>query len=105
MHTIKDIVKLTSIKEPFVRRCIRELDDILKPYIKRGARNSIVFDSDAIPIFDKIKQGKENGLLLPTIKEDLLSSDLFVSKVIEKDLTTKLSRTAKDHSDDDEWLG
>ncbi len=104
MHTIKDIVKLTSIKEPFVRRCIRELDDILKPYIKRGARNSIVFDPDAIPIFDKIKQGKDKGLLLPTIKEDLISSDLLASKMIEKDLTTKLSRTAQDHSDGGEWL-
>ncbi len=46
MHTIKDIVKLTSIKKPFVRRCIRELDNILNPYIKRGARNTIVFYSN-----------------------------------------------------------
>ncbi len=99
MYNVKDFAKLTGLKEPFVRRCIRELKDVFEPHIERGAKNSLVLGSSIIPIFDKIKQDKANGLSLPAIK-NLLSSDVLVSKQVEKDLDKKLSSTASYQSDD-----
>ncbi len=103
MYKVKDLAKLTGLKEPFVRRCLRELKNIFEPHIERGAKNSLVLASSIIPIFDKIKQDKANGLSLPAIK-NLLNSDVIVSKQIKKDLDKKLSNTTKDHGNGDEWL-
>ncbi len=105
MYNVKDIAKLTGLKEPFVRRCIRELKDIFDPHIEeRGAKNSLMLSPSIIPVFEKIKQDKANGLSLPAIK-NLLSSDVLVIKQVEKNFDKKLSNTTNYYSNDkDEWI-
>ena len=68
---IEELIANTGLKEAFVRKCLRELREIFEPYISRGPNNSIVFDSNALKIFDQIKQEKERGHGLPTIREKL----------------------------------
>ncbi|MCP3978726.1 MAG: hypothetical protein GY716_05260, partial [bacterium] len=110
MHTIQDIVKFSSLKDAFVRRCIRDMNDILNPYIERGEKNRLLLDPDVIPIFDKIKQDKDKGFSLPTIKRNLLNSDIQLKKdlkTINEELETDcqtLPKSTNNHSNGDEWL-
>jgi hypothetical protein len=71
--TVNDIIDYTGLKYDYIIRCIKELDFILKPYIKRGDKNTLLFDSNAAVIFDKIKQYKEQKFSLGTIKKKLLN--------------------------------
>ena len=73
MNTIEDVIEYTSLKEPFIRRCLTEIY-ILKRYIKRGDKNKILLDSNAISIFDNIKQYKEKGLSISEINKQLSDS-------------------------------
>ncbi|MCP4051086.1 MAG: hypothetical protein GY730_10320, partial [bacterium] len=103
-YKIKDIAEKTGLKELFVRRCIREMKDFFEPHIERGVKNSLVLDSNVMPIFDKIKQDKDKGISLSTIRKNLLnSSDLQsedIVKVQQKDTKTEYKTTSSSH----EWL-
>jgi len=70
-RTIKDISNLTGLKYDYIRKCLISFEDIFEPYIKRGKNNSILFDDNAIVLFDKIKQFKESNFSLEVIKEKL----------------------------------
>ena len=77
MYTIADIVKITGLKEKFIRNCVENLkNDVLKDSIKRGNKNSLLFDSNALTIFDFIKQKYESGYSISTIKQELLEGNL-----------------------------
>lgn len=68
LYTIKEISKITGLKEQFIRKCIMESKGQFDKYIvSRGKNNSINFDSNALVLFDKIKQKKEDGLVIPDI--------------------------------------
>ncbi|MCP4049532.1 MAG: hypothetical protein GY730_02350, partial [bacterium] len=56
------------------------MNDILNPYIERGEKNKLLLAPEIIPIFDYIKQDKDKGLSLPTIKNNLLNSDFKLKK-------------------------
>ncbi len=106
-YKIKDIAEQTGLKELFVRRCIREMKDFFEPHIERGVKNSLVLDSNIMPIFDKIKQDKEKGISLSTIKKNLLNSNDLQSegivKVLQKDTKTEY-KTTSSSDDSNEWL-
>lgn len=68
---IEELIKTTGLKKAFVRKCLREMREIFEPFISRGPNNSIVFDSNALKIFDQIKQEKERGHGLPSIRDKL----------------------------------
>ena len=72
-YTITDICKFTGLKEPFVRRCIRECREILNQWSIRGDNNSILFEDSALKFFDRVKQLKEEGANLVQIKSTLLN--------------------------------
>ncbi len=101
MYKIKDIVEKTGLKDSFVRRCVREMQDIFDPYVERGSKNSFIFDSKVIPIFKKIEQDKDNGLSLLSIKKNLLNNSDILS---ENDLKTDQKTTEQHSYDEDEWL-
>ncbi len=103
MHTIQDIIKFSNLKDNFVRRCIRDMNDILKPYIERGEKNKLLLDPEIIPIFAYIKQNKDKGLSLSTIKNNLLSSDIQLKKDTKTNCQTS-SKTDRQNDDEDEWL-
>jgi len=75
-NTIQNIKELTGLKEPFIRKMFLELNDLFKPYVKRGNNNSLLFDSNAMMIWDKVKQLKEQDLSFDDIKSDLTKSIL-----------------------------
>ena len=55
----------------FIRKCIKQLDSILKPHYHRGDSNQIMFTESGYIIFDQIKQLKEKGLNINAIKTHL----------------------------------
>jgi len=71
-YTVSDICKFTGLKEPFIRRCIRECRDLLKQWSIRGDNNSILFEDSALKFFDRVKQLKEEGANLVQIKTVLM---------------------------------
>ena len=71
-YTVSDICKFTGLKEPFIRRCIRECRDLLTQWSIRGDNNSILFEDSALKFFDRVKQLKEEGANLVQIKTVLL---------------------------------
>lgn len=84
-YTIKEISRTTGLKEQFIRRCIMESAGKFDKYIvSRGKNNTIHFDSNAMVLFDKIKQKKENGQVIPDI-----ISWLFHENMSETSIETK----------------
>ena len=71
MLTIEELESRTGLKITFIRKCMKVLKQFIHPYIKRGDYNSVLFTSNAVIIFDKIKQYKEEGLSLPEIRTRL----------------------------------
>ena len=70
-NTIEDIKKRTGLKEPFIRKCIINLDSTFKPYLSRGSNNSFLFDENSMFLWDKIGQLKNQELSIDKIKEQL----------------------------------
>lgn len=80
-YTINDLIEITGLKEKFIRNCIESLkDNVLKDSIKRGNKNSLLFDSNTLKIFDFIKQRNESGFSISSIKEELLQENLGKQK-------------------------
>ena len=71
--TINDIIDYTGLKYEYIIKCTKELDGVLKPYIQRGDKNSLIFDSNALKIFDRVKQLKEGKQSITSIKVQLES--------------------------------
>lgn len=83
-YTIQDLVKLTALKEPFLRRCIRECKSSFEGTYIRGDNNSMLFDDNGLILFDRVKQWKESGHNLMDIKK-LLDNDLEAGSFIQED--------------------
>ena len=86
-HSIKDIQKHTGLNIHFIRRCLIQMKDIFDPHTAKGGNNNaILFDDNALVIFDNIKQLKvSNGLTLPEIRQRLDNTLLKVDKGYESD--------------------
>lgn len=83
-YTIQDLVKLTALKEPFLRRCIRECKSSFEGTFIRGDNNSMLFDDNGLILFDRVKQWKESGHNLMDIKK-LLENDLEAGSFVQED--------------------
>lgn len=60
--TVKDIQEYTGLDYHYILKCVRELPDVFTPeIIERGDNNSLLFNSNALILFDQIKQMKENN--------------------------------------------
>ena len=73
MIDINDIIKATGLQRPFIYRCLREMKEILNPYITTGKNNRKLFSEEILIFFDRIKQFKEQGITIPTIRKKLLN--------------------------------
>jgi hypothetical protein len=58
MHTIQDISKVTSLKLPFIRKALKNMDSLFDEHTQRGKHNSIFFSHNALQIFQRIKELK-----------------------------------------------
>lgn len=84
--TVQDIIDYTGLKYDYIRKCLSKFSNIFEPHIKRGDKNSILFDSSSLQIFDQIKQMKEKGFTLNIIEEQL--SDLNTLKTDNENIQT-----------------
>ena len=73
MFTIDELQKQTGLQINFIRRCVKTCESVLSPHVKRGDYNSLLFDDNALIIFDQIKQLKEQGLSLIEIDKQIKS--------------------------------
>ena len=71
MFTIDYIEKNTGLSDSFIRKCLKQLDTILKPHYNKGEFNQIQFTQSGYVIFDQIKQLKAQGLNIVAIKKHL----------------------------------
>lgn len=67
MLTLTEVSHKTGLSQNFIRLCKNKLGDILNSYIFRGDKNRLLFDNNAIVIFDKIKKLKDEGLSISDI--------------------------------------
>lgn len=58
LYSIEELQKRTSLKYDYIRKCLQHLKKIIKP--KRWVSNSLMFDDNAMLIFDKIAQKKND---------------------------------------------
>lgn len=87
--TIQDISEYTGLKYDYIRRSIFKMEAIFEPYINRGNKNTILFDSDRLEIFDRIKNLKSQGLTLKSIKKHLEKELNISNTVIETSIITE----------------
>ncbi|MFN8578839.1 MAG: MerR family transcriptional regulator [Candidatus Sericytochromatia bacterium] len=87
--TIQDISEYTGLKYDYIRRAIFKMEAIFEPYINRGNKNTILFDSDRLEIFDRIKNLKSQGLTLKSIKKHLEKELNISNTVIETSIITE----------------
>ncbi|MBF0231189.1 MAG: hypothetical protein HQK63_16600 [Desulfamplus sp.] len=71
MFTVEALSNATGLTIPYIRKCLKSMDSILKPHYKKGEFNRIIFDQSGYVIFLKIKQMKDQGLLMGKIKANL----------------------------------
>lgn len=82
-YSINDLADYTGLKIDFIRKCTKYFEDILEPYTDRGDKNSIMFDSNALIIFDRVRQMKEKGLNIKAIG-DYLEDELAAAEKEER---------------------
>lgn len=67
--TVKDVAQYTGLDYHYILKCVRELPDVFTAEIaERGDNNSLLFNSNAISIFDRIKQMKEGNQSLKSMR-------------------------------------
>ncbi|MCP3927313.1 MAG: hypothetical protein GY714_32550 [Desulfobacterales bacterium] len=97
MFTIKDLEKKTGLKASFIRRCNSCLKDVLEPHTSRGDSNRILYDNNALIIFDKIKQLKEKSIALSIIEKEIRGTIIPTNKAQQ----TKCKLLSNQSSSDD----
>ena len=68
---IKELSERIGFNIVYIRKCIDKLGEFILPHTKRGDFNQLLFDGNAVAIFDRIKQLKEDGLNFPEIRRRL----------------------------------
>ena len=101
--TIEELSSQTGFRVSFIRKCLKDMKDIISPHTKRGDYNSILFDSNAVVIFDRIKQQKDNGLSFSEIKRQL-ESDLKGNTNTKNDKTNTYQTWLKQAEDSEQFL-
>lgn len=71
LFSIKGIAAHTGLTPAYIAKCIEKLSPFLNPHCRRGDKNSRLFTSTGLVIFDQVKQMKERGLSLPEIYKQL----------------------------------
>lgn len=96
--TIKDIEEFTGLPYHYIIKAIKHLEPLLANYIQRGEKNSILFSSNAMVIFDQIKQMRDNNKSLTSIKKALETS-LTATKTTKTENETEVNTTKTESMD------
>lgn len=81
MITIKDLTSQTDLSENVIRKYIRLFGSFLRPYIKRGTANKLLFDPNCIVIFQEVKNLKNDGKTAKEIIASLKKSDTSTPEI------------------------
>ena len=73
-YTIKDLQKKSGFSLPLLRKILNEIQPLMEEHFVKGEKNALMFDSNALIIIDQVKQMKESGMNLPSIKKELEKS-------------------------------
>jgi hypothetical protein len=88
MLTLDELSKDTGLSLPFLRKCLNQYREIFKSYIKRGDKNSLLFDNNGVMFFRKISQLKQEGLGLQEIARYLKNEqEKITEQTSNKDIT------------------
>lgn len=79
-YTIKDLQKKSGFSLPLLRKILNEIQPVMDEHFVKGEKNALLFNSNALIVIDQIKQMKDSGMNLPSIKKE-----------IEKSINTKSS--------------
>ena len=70
MQTLKELAGQTGLTENSIRKYLRLFGSFLKPYIKRGVANKLLFDPNCVVIFSEVKRLRDEG----KIAREIISS-------------------------------
>jgi len=99
LFSIKGIAAYTGLTPAYIGKCIEKLSLFLDPHCQRGDRNSRVFTSTGLMIFDQVKQMKERGLSLPEIYKQLENTMEGMKTDTPANIVTDVE-TIKTHADE-----
>lgn len=69
--TIQDLQNKTGFSMPLLRKILADILPLMTTMYTKGQKNALMFNSNALIVLDKVKQLKDNGLNLPSIRKEL----------------------------------
>jgi DNA-binding transcriptional MerR regulator len=88
MYSIQELSKRTNLDISFIRKCKNTFKQIIDPHIQRGEKNKLLFTDNALIIFDRIGQMKNEGLSIPEIQKQFKHDFQTVQTGVSKDVQT-----------------
>lgn len=70
-YTVQDLQTKTGFSMSVLRKILAEIQPLMTDSFVKGEKNSLMFNSNALVIMDKVKQLKNDGLNLPSIRKEL----------------------------------
>lgn len=67
MLTLKELSGKTGLTDNSIRKYLRLFGTFLKPYIKRGVANKLLFDPNCVVIFSEVKRLRDEGKIAKEI--------------------------------------
>lgn len=87
-YSTKDISELTGLPYRFVLDCVKESQDIFNQVSTRGEKNSLLFDSNGLKMFEHVKTLKDKRMGIKAISESLKSIYINNDKQMKTDIQT-----------------
>jgi len=88
MYSIQELSKRTNLDISFIRKCKNTFKQIIDPHIQRGEKNKLLFTDNALIIYDRIAQMKQEGLSIPEIQKQFKHNFQTVQTGVSKDVQT-----------------
>ena len=67
MLSLKELSDQTGLTDNCIRKYLRFFGAFLKPYIKRGVANKLLFDPNCVVIFSEVKRLRDEGKIAKEI--------------------------------------
>lgn len=103
--SLQDVADASGLTPAFIRRLLNRLPEFLDKYQKKGVKNSIQIEPNALGIFQHINQLKADGLTIPQIKSELAARGLGKVAKGAKPAYQTLSNPAKPSDDATDRVG
>lgn len=71
LYTLRQIQEHTNLQMDFIRKVHKANKEAFRPHTRRGDKNSLLFTTGGLTLFDNIRQKKEDGATIPEITKYL----------------------------------